>query len=77
MLVYVLNLDGDPWMPCQPVVARLLLKDGRAKVVRRCPFTIKLLQPTEEYLQPLTLGIDTGSAKIGSAVVNGRVTRSS
>jgi hypothetical protein len=58
-------------MPCQPVVARLLLKDKRAKVVKRCPFTIQLLQPSEEYLQPLTLGIDTGSAKLGSAVVNG------
>ena len=71
MLVYVLNLYDDPLMPCKPVVARFLLRDGRAKVVRRCPFTIKLLQPSEEYLQPLTLGIDTGSAKLGSAVVNG------
>lgn len=70
MLVYVLNLNDAPLMPCKPVVARLLLKDGRAKVIRRCPFTIKLLQPSEEYLQPLTLGIDTGSAKLGSAVVN-------
>ena len=71
MLVYVLNLNGVPLMPCQPVVARLLLKDKRAKVVKRCPFTIQLLQPSEEYQQPMTLGIDTGSAKIGSAVVNG------
>lgn len=71
MLVYVLNLNDVPLMPCKPAVARLILKDGRAKVVRRCPFTIKLLQPSEEYLQPLTLGIDTGSAKLGSAVVNG------
>ena len=75
MLVYVLNVNGAPLMPCPPAVARLLLRDGRAKVVRRCPFTIKLLQPSEEYLQPLTIGIDTGSAKLGSAAVdnNGNV----
>ncbi len=71
MLVYVLNLNDEPLMPCQPAIARLLLKEVRAKVVRRCPFTIKLLQPSEEYLQPLTLGIDTGSSKLGSAVVSG------
>jgi hypothetical protein len=71
MLVYVLNWKGEPLMPCQPVVARLLLKDGRAKAVRRCPFTIQLLQSAEEYRQPLTLGIDTGSTKLGSAVVSG------
>ena len=71
MVVYVLNVNDAPLMPCKPTVARLLLKDKRAKVVRRCPFTIKLLQISDEYLQPLTLGIDTGSAKLGSAVVDG------
>jgi len=70
MLVYVLNLDDTPLMPCKPVIARLLLKNGKAKVIRRCPFTIKLLYLSEGYLQPLTLGIDTGSTKLGSAVVN-------
>ena len=63
-------------MPCPPVIARLLLKDGKAKVIRRTPFTIKLLaQPEESYTQPLTLGVDTGSAVIGSAVAdhNGHV----
>jgi RRXRR protein/HNH endonuclease len=75
MLVYVLNNERKPLMPCQSAVARLLLKDGRAKVVRRCPFTIQLLQLSQEYKQPLTLGIDTGSAILGSAVVDnyGRV----
>lgn len=70
MLVYVLNHNGEPLMPCKPVVARLLLKDKRAKVVSRCPFTIKLLQPSQEYQQPITLGIDTGSTKLGSAAVD-------
>jgi hypothetical protein len=58
------------------VIARLLLKQGKAKVVRRTPFTIKLLiQETTTYAQPLTLGMDTGSSVIGSAVAdeNGKV----
>jgi len=67
--VYVLSPDRVPLMPCSCAIARLLLKQGRAKVVRRTPFTIKLLsQPEDIYTQPLTLGIDTGSSVIGSAV---------
>jgi RRXRR protein/HNH endonuclease len=76
IVVYVLAPDRTPLMPCTPVIARLLLKDGKAKVVRRTPFTIKLLAQAEEsYTQPLTLGVDTGSSVIGSAVAdqNGHV----
>ena len=75
-VVYVLSPDGVPLMPCSCVIARLLLKDGRAKVVHRTPFTIKLYtQPENPYTQAVTLGIDTGSSVIGSAVAdeNGRV----
>ena len=58
-------------MPCTPVIARLLLKEGTAKVIRRTPFTIKLLeQPQTTYTQALTLGVDTGSSVIGSAVAD-------
>ncbi len=68
-VVYVLSPDRAPLMPCQPVIARLLLKEGKAKVVRRTPFTIKLyVQPEDTSMQPLTLGVDTGSSVIGSAV---------
>jgi hypothetical protein len=57
------------------VIARLLLRDRKAKVVRRTPFTIKLYaQPENTYTQSLTLGVDTGSAVIGSAVANERGT---
>ena len=56
-------------MPCSSVIARLLLKQGKAKVKRRTPFTIQLLYKTEtEYVQSLTHGLDSGSAKVGSAV---------
>ncbi|GCE11852.1 RNA-guided endonuclease IscB [Tengunoibacter tsumagoiensis] len=68
-VVYVLSPDREPLMPCSCAIARLLLKDGKAKVVRRTPFTIKLYaQPEDAHMQPLTLGVDTGSATIGSAV---------
>lgn len=69
-MVYVVNFDGAPLMPCSPVIARLLLKQGKAKCIKRNPFTIKLLYEATDYTQELTLGIDTGSSKIGSAVVN-------
>ncbi|MEG0577781.1 MAG: RNA-guided endonuclease IscB [Bacilli bacterium] len=74
-MVYVLSKDNNSLMPCSNAVARLLLKQGKAKVKRRTPFTIKLLCDTTNYVQPCTLGIDTGSSHIGSAVVteNGNV----
>ena len=67
-MVYVLSKNNKPLMPCQNVIARLLLKNKNAKVVRKCPFTIKLLSDSNEYTQELTLGVDTGSATIGTAV---------
>jgi len=75
-VVYVLSSDRVPLMPCTPAIARLLLKDGKAKVVRRTPFTIKMVSQSETtYTQPLTLGVDTGSSVVGSAVAdeNGKV----
>jgi len=69
--VYVLSPDRTPLMPCSSVIARVLLKEGKAKVVRRTPFTIKLYAlPENTYTQPLTLGVDTGSRVIGSAVAS-------
>lgn len=69
-MVYVLNVNNEPLMPCNNTIARLLLKQGKAKVKRRTPFTIKLIQETKNYTQELTLGVDTGSKIIGSAVFN-------
>lgn len=67
-MVYVISKSGKPLMPCENVIARLLLKSGRAKVKRKRPFTIKLTVETTEYTQPLTLGVDTGSGTVGNAV---------
>ncbi len=46
---------------------RHLLKNGRARVVRRCPFTIRLLYDTTRFVQKVDLGIDAGSVHIGSS----------
>lgn len=68
-MVYVINCDGKVLMPCASAIARLLLKQGKAKCMKRTPFTIKLLYLATSYTQNITLGIDTGSGKIGSSAV--------
>ncbi len=65
MLVYVLNKDGKPLMPCTAVKARILLKQGEAKVIRKEPFTIQLLYGSSGYKQDVTLGVDAGAKHIG------------
>src|SRR5215469_14216348 len=68
-IIYVLAPDRRPLMPCSGAIARLWLKASNAKVVHRTPFTIKLrAEPQTTFTQPLTLGIDTGSTVMGSAV---------
>lgn len=70
-VVFVLAPNRTPLMPCHPAIARLLLKEGKATVRRRTPFTIQLrTQPEQIYTQPLTLGIDTGSSVVGSAAAD-------
>ena len=69
-VVYVLSTSGKPLMPttrCGHV--RILLKEKKARVVERNPFTIQLTYETEEVTQPLYLGIDTGRTNIGTSVV--------
>ena len=71
MLVYVLSMDGDPLDPTHPAKARILLKNKKAKVVRRLPFTIKLTYEIKNpKTQKYTLGVDTGFSKLGTAVIN-------
>ena len=65
MLVYVINRHGKPLMPCRPQKARKLLKEQKAKVVKRTPFTIQLLYGSSGYKQNISLGIDAGSKTVG------------
>ena len=65
-MVYVLNQKGQPLMPTgNHAKTRILLKQDKAKVVNKCPFTIQLLYDSTNYTQDITLGVDAGSKHIG------------
>ncbi|WP_242222338.1 RNA-guided endonuclease IscB [Bacillus cereus group sp. BfR-BA-01380] len=68
MRVFVKNLRGVPLMPCSPRKARLLLKQGKAKIIGYTPFTIQLQYATGEAVQPVTIGVDSGAKHIGIAI---------
>ena len=65
MRVFVLNKRAKPLMPCSPAKARILLKEKKAVVTRRMPFTIRLTIATGETKQPVTLGVDAGYKHVG------------
>ena len=71
MLVYVLDINNRPLMPTKRFgKVRRMLRDGKAKAVRKEPFTIKLsYEPKTNVVQPVTLGVDTGSDKVGTAAI--------
>ena len=65
-MVYVISKNGTPVMPTNNhAKVRLLLKYGKAKVVKRTPFTILLLTSSKTYRQNITLGVDAGSKHVG------------
>jgi len=65
-MVYVLDKDNNPLMPTNRYGrVRHLLKDKKAKVVKRNPYTIKLLHKTTNHKQKVTLGVDSGSKVVG------------
>lgn len=69
--VFVLDRKHRPLMPCRPARARRLLKSGRARVVKRFPFTIRLVDRLIENsdVQPVLVKFDPGSRETGIAVV--------
>lgn len=65
-MVYVLNKEGKPLMPTSDHrKVRLMLKRGQAKVVKRTPFTIQMVNRVHNYTQSVTLGVDAGSKHVG------------
>lgn len=66
-MVYVIAKNGQPLMPTERFgKVRRLLKNNKAKVIHRCPFTIQLLYEIENPVtQEIVLGIDAGSKVIG------------
>jgi len=67
--VFVFNMRKEPLMPVSSRKARLLLKTGRAVVVRRSPFTIQLTYASGEDKQEISCGVDSGYAHIGFSCV--------
>lgn len=74
-MVYVISQNGQPLMPTENhVKVRILLKNKKAKVIKRCPFTIQLTYDSTNYTQNITLGVDSGSKHIGlSATTKNKV----
>jgi len=69
MHVFVLNRNQQPLMPCHPSRARQLLRDGKAAVFCRAPFTIILREREGGETQPTELKLDPGSKTTGIALV--------
>ena len=68
MLVFVINNQGEPLMPCKQSKARKLLKENKAKIKSHEPFTIQLLFGSSGYVQETNIGIDLGAKYIGVAI---------
>lgn len=64
-MVYVLNINHSPLMPCSEAKARKLLKGHKAEIAKRSPFTIRLLFECENKVQNVTLGVKAGSRHVG------------
>ena len=65
-MVYVLDKDRHSLMPTKRYgKVRHLLKDGKAVVVRRDPFMIRLTYDSGQNRQSVHLGVDAGSKHIG------------
>jgi len=72
MLVYVLSKSGTSLMPtARNGWVRRALRDGRAKVISRSPFTIRLCYDSTEYVQECTCSVDAGSKFVGLSVTTG------
>ncbi len=65
-MVYVLDKYGHPLMPTERHgKVRRLLNSSKAKVIKRCPFTIQLMYESMTNTQDISLGVDAGSKHIG------------
>ena len=70
-MVYVIDKEGRPLMPTERHgKVKWLLREKKAKVVKRSPFTIQLLyEPETHFILPVTLGVDAGSKHVGLSAV--------
>jgi 5-methylcytosine-specific restriction endonuclease McrA len=74
-MVFVLDRTKQPLDPCHAARARELLRNGRAAVFRRYPFTIILKGRQGGHVSSQRLKLDPGSKATGIAIVQERTTR--
>lgn len=70
-MVFVLDTNKKPLSPCHEAVARKLLKQGKAAIFKKYPFTIILKKSVEDTKnkQEYRLKIDYGSKHTGLAIL--------
>ncbi len=69
--VLVIDTKKRPLNPIHPAQARQLLRNGKAAIFRKFPFTIIIKESRPEVsVQPLRIKIDPGAKTTGIAVVN-------
>ena len=72
-MVFVINKNKKPLSPCSNAIARKLLKDRKAVIHKKYPFTIRLKELKENIKpksQEYRLKIDYGSRYTGLAILN-------
>jgi 5-methylcytosine-specific restriction endonuclease McrA len=70
-MVFVINKNKKPLSPCSNAVARKLLKQNKAVIHKRYPFTIRLKNLKENNnVQKYRLKIDYGAKYTGLAILN-------
>lgn len=70
-MIFVIDRQKNPLMPCTEKRARQLLERGRAVIHKMAPFTIRLKDRSaaDSVLQPLRAKFDPGSKTTGMAIV--------
>ena len=69
--VFVIDTKKQPLNPIHSAQARQLLRNGKAAVFRRFPFTIILKESRPDFsVSPLRLKIDPGAKHTGIALIN-------
>ena len=67
--VFVIGKNGERLMPTHRLGhVRHLLKDGKAHIYSRNPFTIQMDVETTSYVQPMEIGVDAGYEHIGISI---------
>lgn len=70
-MVFVINKNKKPLSPCSNAVARKLLKNKKAVIHKKYPFTIRFKEQKESSRnQEYRLKIDYGSKYTGLAILN-------